>query len=399
MTAPVACLKGEYQDTTGQQTCKVCTLGKYCDRQGLAAVSGDCPAGYYCPAGTSNPMSNLCPAGTFCAAGSSAVTPCPSGKYCQESGLAAVSGDCEAGYFCSGTGETVKNPSSKMCSKGNYCPAGSTAETPCPTLKYNDKLGASVLADCMVCPPGKQCTPTGVINPASTCAAGKYCPAGAAPVDCEVGYYCPANLDYKIRCQPGSYQDATAQSTCKECPIGFYCYFNGTGLTEKIACPTGYYCPKNTQHYFLYPCAAGTFRATVGATKSSDCTTCTIKKYCLVRGLSAESGSCMDGFNCAAGSVMPTGINEDACPKNNYCAAGTQTACANGKFNPVTGSAIIGDCVNCPPGKFCASNDGIETDCPAGKVCVQGLSSATTDCAAGHYCPSNTPISLKCPPG
>jgi hypothetical protein len=81
MTAPAACLPGEYQDETGKLVCKVCPAGSYCDRQGLSAVSGSCPAGFYCPANQVNPHEFMCSIGTYCVAGSSAETPCPVGKY------------------------------------------------------------------------------------------------------------------------------------------------------------------------------------------------------------------------------------------------------------------------------------------------------------------------------
>lgn len=56
MTAPAACLEGNYQSGTGQITCIQCPAGSYCSSIALTAVTGVCPAGYYCAAGSINPM-------------------------------------------------------------------------------------------------------------------------------------------------------------------------------------------------------------------------------------------------------------------------------------------------------------------------------------------------------
>jgi len=153
MTAPAACLKGWYQDLTGQEDCKACPAGSYCDRQGLIAVSATCPAGFYCPLNQVNKHEFMCLAGYTCAAGSSTATPCPKGKYCH---LSTLTTDCLAGYYCDEFQTKQPNPAGKTCPRGNYCAAGSINPTQCPVGKYNNKLGSSSLAECLDCPQGKK---------------------------------------------------------------------------------------------------------------------------------------------------------------------------------------------------------------------------------------------------
>jgi hypothetical protein len=64
------------------------------------------------------------------------------------------------------------------------------------------------------------------------CPAGKYCDVQtsttASAPDCEVGKYCPLGSLEQLPCAAGSYQDATAQSTCTACEVGNYCAFEYT---------------------------------------------------------------------------------------------------------------------------------------------------------------------------
>jgi hypothetical protein len=403
MTAPAACLKGEYQSATGQEACLPCPAGKYCDRQGLSAVSGDCPQGFYCPVGSTNKHAYMCGPGFYCPAASAAAVPCEAGNYWEQSALGAVSGPCQAGYYCDETETKEKNPSGKQCPRGKYCAQGVSAPTDCPIGKYNNKLGADAAADCLECPLGKVWDELGQIEPKSNCPATKYCTSDGTQHDWDIGYFCPAGYDYKIKCQPGTYQDQTAQSTWKDCEEGNYCAANESNsmLTEKTVCPVGYYCPAKSQHYYLYYCPQGKIRTTTGATQLSNCVSCTIKKYCDRRGLGAVSGNCKDGYECSTGSIHPTGLNTQECPKNSYCVAGTKTSCAAGTYNTELASSLATDCVPCEHGKYCPNHDIGKIDCPAGKICGEGLSAvgSATDCPQGEYCPTGSFQGIQCAHG
>lgn len=155
MTAPAACLKGWYQSATGQEDCLACPAGSYCDRQGLASVSGTCPSGFYCPLNHVNKHEFMCDPGYYCTAGSSDDTSCPKGKYCDRSMLGTAGTDCLEGYYCDELQTENPSPDGKTCPRGQYCPVGSINPTNCPIGTYNNKKGASASTDCLDCPKGK----------------------------------------------------------------------------------------------------------------------------------------------------------------------------------------------------------------------------------------------------
>ena len=92
-------------------------------------------------------------------------------------------GYCPAGFYCLGgaTGQIE-------CPRGHYCPAGVPAGVPCRAGTYNDQLGQSSDAACVVCPPG---------------------------------YYCGAAESYRQACPPNTYNSLPGEvdsSSCTPCP-------------------------------------------------------------------------------------------------------------------------------------------------------------------------------------
>ena len=67
-STPQICASGHYQDETGQDTCKQCPAGFYCDNS-LGNITSPtnypCPEGHYCLAGTMWDKQYPCPAGTY----------------------------------------------------------------------------------------------------------------------------------------------------------------------------------------------------------------------------------------------------------------------------------------------------------------------------------------------
>jgi len=107
-------------------------------------------------------------------------------------------------------------------------------------------LGADDNTDCLECPPGSYCATAGIGAPTGLCSAGYFCPGGntdpAPPSNlCSIGYMCPAGSVQQIRCDVGTYQDATSMATCPSCPIGSYCFASST----PTLCELGFYCPGN----------------------------------------------------------------------------------------------------------------------------------------------------------
>ena len=105
-----------------QLTCVPCPASYHC-------FSGSpvlCPAGSFCPLGSQN--ASLCPPGTFSSAGAASCTPCPAGTLAPAPGTRQCQ-KCPGGHFCpAGTSSWA----SLSCGRGQYCPDGSGAPTPCP---------------------------------------------------------------------------------------------------------------------------------------------------------------------------------------------------------------------------------------------------------------------------
>ena len=91
-----------------------------------------CPAGSYCPYNytslTCPPGSILCPKGSFSNTKSSNCTLCPASTFTSSTGSTSCK-QCPGGHFCPiGTSSWAR----LNCGRGNYCPDGSGAPTPCP---------------------------------------------------------------------------------------------------------------------------------------------------------------------------------------------------------------------------------------------------------------------------
>ena len=122
-------------------------------------VGTDCTKGHFC-AGTNGDYPGSatliqikptpCPAGTYGAPakanGTNQCLACTDGNYCDTPGQLVTGGPCESGFIClkgndrPGPYVTAykKNPeTSGKCDPGNFCEAGVTTQTPCPTKFYS----------------------------------------------------------------------------------------------------------------------------------------------------------------------------------------------------------------------------------------------------------------------
>ena len=71
--SPIACPPGTYQNLEGEQLCKTCPEGYFCDHsegpmEFDPTTRGDdfkCPQGYFCSAGTTHNNASPCPVGTY----------------------------------------------------------------------------------------------------------------------------------------------------------------------------------------------------------------------------------------------------------------------------------------------------------------------------------------------
>ena len=105
-----------------QITCVPCPAFFYCS-SGAPVM---CPAGSYCPVSSIN--ATPCPIGSFSTAGAATCTLCLSGTFTPTTG-STFCRQCPGGHFCpAGTSSWAR----LNCGRGNYCPDGSGAPTPCP---------------------------------------------------------------------------------------------------------------------------------------------------------------------------------------------------------------------------------------------------------------------------
>ncbi|XP_071497018.1 uncharacterized protein [Diadema antillarum] len=407
------------------QGCTLCIAGYYCPEQGLSWPY-ECTRGFFCPAGSAFPQP--CPTGTY---GNSTLlrrsedcTPCPGGYYCEGAGNQEPTDVCDAGFYCSWkalSSAPVDGFTGDVCPPGGYCPAGSAFPANCPLGTYSNSSGSKSPDDCIACDPGYYCAGDNNPEPTGPCRAGYYCTGGSGtPIQHEVpaGHY-SQDAAYKAEpCERGTYQTATASSSCLDCPQGAYCNSSGTATPEP--CLSGHYCPPRT--IIPIPCPLGTFRFETSAQSVGDCNTCDPGKFCGETGLSAVSGDCAAGHYCLGGAdtshpyvtecANSTVLGGGECPPGYYCPAGTATPnmfpCENGTYLNVTGGQSQDDCLDCPGGEVCAGYALTEPSglCAAGYFCLgRALTQYPTDgttgnvCPVGHYCPEGSPAALRCPDG
>jgi hypothetical protein len=239
----------------------------------LSTRLAECPMGHFCPAGCGAPVpcSNgtyanalgsrsaddcaQCPTGRWCPSGSADATRlCPDGFQCDAGTLWWGARPCAAGFFCR-AGDVYP------CSKGGYCPPGSSLPTWCPGGVFSNATGATDASVCayecptrFFCPPGTADTDL----PALGCPAGFFCPPGASGV---VRYAVGAGgrvsrvdalpLD-RFRC-PGGLRNRRTNTYGE-----LACYCNYTeplpGLDLDCVCPAGTYCPPGSTYEGVLPC-------------------------------------------------------------------------------------------------------------------------------------------------
>ncbi|XP_071505048.1 uncharacterized protein [Diadema antillarum] len=418
------CPAGTYFNTTHateRADCISCPGGYYCEMDGLGYPTGPCDPGWYC-SGNSTSATTLiaggeCMPGTFCPVASYAPSDCTPGMYCQTAGLEEPTGNCSAGFYCTlGASDPAPtdNTTGSVCPVGHYCPVGSPAPLACPTGYYLNSQQNDAMEDCLPCPLGEFCPGVGREESAGQCDAGFYCPGGqnvSAPAEyiCPVGYYCVEGSFEPQICENGTHQNEEGQSSCKECPAGYYCdntispvSLNYTGL-----CPPGHYCPAGTRYDVEFPCPIGTFNNQTGLTEESLCSPCLGGYYCPTPGMVYPQELCDVGFFCkqyANISAPSQGDDANECTPGHYCPEGTTdpVPCPKGSFSDQYGLQAEGDCQLCTPGHHCSQTGLTNTSglCMEGFYCVLGSWDATNvSCPVGHYCQEGSATPEPCPAG
>jgi hypothetical protein len=206
-------------------TATKCPCGSYCPAPATAATK--CPAGKYCPEGSSAPMP--CPAGYLCSGSTCVPQICPCGSRCPAGTSRAQK--CAPPYYCPDQGQSVQTlcPIGYKCDKVGLCSA-----TKCPPGTFVTCAGKKA---CDQCPAGRYCS-NSTLN--VICPAGSFCPAGSsAPSPCRAGTYsykgasackpCPAKFccpTANMTGYSGYSCPANTQAGKSTCPGG--CKYSGT---------------------------------------------------------------------------------------------------------------------------------------------------------------------------
>mmetsp|Transcript_33797 Transcript_33797/g.33295 ORF Transcript_33797/g.33295 Transcript_33797/m.33295 type:complete len:312 (+) Transcript_33797:850-1785(+) len=239
-------------------------------------------------------------------------------------------------------------------------------------------------------------------NSNKRCAAGYICGGGADsayPISylssqvnykCPKGHFCTQGATSASSCLAGTFQNSYAQSSCKDCPPGYYCGTAGLS-TPTGSCTAGYMCyGKST--------IGNPTDGTVGAVcpAGSYCTTGSAKAIICEDGTKTTATTQSSCGDCAAGKWC-TGSTEYACPTRRYCIAGSVRGelCEPGTYNDGTTPDLTSaaQCSACPARYYCI--DGVKGSdfCESGHICLGG---ATTPLPAGTY---GTDNNYQCPKG
>ncbi|XP_063692807.1 zonadhesin-like [Bolinopsis microptera] len=431
------CPAGTYSNKTdlaGEEDCTPCDGGWFCDEPGLTAPVGQCEPGYYCTSGvnsatpsfSSSGTGGQCQAGYKCGKGSVNQVPCDAGTYSDTPGSTECK-ECVEGYVCKTQAATYdENP----CEAGNYCPEGSSEQTPCTHGTYNPDQGSTSVSSCKPCEPGQWCSER-QSSPNGPCKEGWFCTGGSSsstPLKgdtggpCTEGSYCPEGSPEAIPCERGYYCPDTQQAEYNrdhDCEAGYYCD-GGASTPTQHECPAGSFC--ETGSSVPEDCPTGTFSSTTKLTRTEDCTPCTEGKYCSSTGLTEPTDQCKEGYFCVTGSIQE---DPELCPLGHYCPTGSSAGvlCKDGTWASAKGKV---ECDECEAGQYCTQNNldtlSIATDCPVGYWCPAGTSNPNehacpagtygtssglsqsnqcTDCIAGFYCDQSDPTKLtgKCAAG
>lgn len=213
--------------------------------------------------------------------------------------MTGVTAQCNAGYFClKGASKPTPQDDSRNppwfgeCPEGGYyCEEGVSAEKPCPQGSFAPGIVGRLTSqsECTLCSAGHYCALGHQDAVTGECDAGYFCLEGSPTKRpnstyggiCPPGFHCPSGSPLPKPCLPGTYNNASGQATCLDCPAGFYCSGN---TTTPVECPSGYYCPQNTKYANDNACPEGTFNSLTGRSAPGDCVDCTAGYYCDTQG-------------------------------------------------------------------------------------------------------------------
>ena len=229
-TSQVSCAAGTYQPSTAQTACLDADAGHYVDSTGSTSQTECIPGSFQNQTGQTTCV--MAPPGTFTSTFASSIPqPCNLGTYQGQQGQTS----CEIsdpGYFVD--------------------IMGSDSQTPCPA---------------------------GTFNPSSGSISQNTC------IDSNPGHYSPTEgTSIEIACDPGSWQNESGQTSCKQAIPGYH--VPGASATSQIPCSLGSYqpnvgginCLTSDPGYFVdvlasaaqFECDLGTFQSQQGSVECDD---------------------------------------------------------------------------------------------------------------------------------
>ena len=435
----IACPAGQYQDQTGQASCKLCPAGSggaLASAQTSSSVCTLCLAGYASALGT---PCTACGPGTYSpSSGSASCSQCTNGA--TSTGTTNTSCPvCNSGYItCSGTcfpnsqtasatsisgGNTYINNPGTILASSFYC-SNPYTQSPSFTPGASDwnvcyipsyitqlvyKTGTTTCVQCNTqtdCPSGYTCDSS---NHCNMCNAGTY-QNGNSCTPCSVGQYsATAGSTSCTSCPVGQYQNQTGQSSCKTCPSGVT---SSSGSSSCTLCTLtqipatigpGMICSSTTSCTGTvnppgppdYSCPSGWVLNNTGLCKVANfygeiisnptCYTCNIPSF--ITSMKWNGTACVQ---CLTGSDCPSGYvcNSNQCIQ---CTAGTYqngstcTSCPAGTYTSYAGST---SCTSCSVNTYTSSTGSTScTTCPTNTYNPNTGSTSSSACV------------LNCPPG
>jgi len=384
-----SCMPGTYTATSGQLQCTQCAAGSY---QGASASTtcSICPSGQSSLADSSDCTS--CSPSLYAPSDSAICQPCGAGQipdptrsFCQpcapgsfSSSITGVSACslCAAGTFTNSAGSL----SCTICGVGKYAVAGSSFCSSCIPGTYEPN---SQSPSCLNCPAGN--TSASSATSCFACATGSVAVSGAPSCTmCTAGSYSDVNQDACLSCGPGTYSNMSAQTTCKNCAIGYY--QSGSGVSACTGCSPGQISTV-VGSASCTNCAAGFSSSGSGST----CTQCTPGTNASIAG----SPSCAP---CAAGTFSgPGALYCISCSLGQYWSVSAYACvtCPVGTFSTLSGNSA---CTQCSPGTYQPGFASVRggpagptacASCSPGSYSNQFAAAACTNCALGYDQPNS----------
>ena len=287
------------------------------------------------------------------------------------------------------------------CPRGGYCPSIPDGEThvSCPAGYYNDLLYGQSIADCKLCPAGRQCA-AGAADRGVICPKTHYCPRGTAPglfpcpkgtyggneegkkdvsqcLVCPAGHVCGEGTDVPAAVPPGYYQPNSGIGDTEAsylCPPKFYCPNSAMTNYKGFHCAAGHYCPAGSTSAEQEKCPYGTYSDATDLHDRRDCQICPAGKMCTWGTSSTNSLMlpCPNDFFCLEGtkydSTLAALLTANQANWEFALTARDQPPmpCPAGTHAPYANSKTLEDCAVCDAGNYC--NKG-RNPCPAGHYC------------------------------